>query len=89
MLKGSEQSRHRGVRDPRTVSPWLLSTKWHEHIEGFETTELRNLISFPGKEELQGLPKLVELYFQDATGLLPSTSELTLQKLNTSDPAKT
>jgi hypothetical protein len=74
--------------DHRSISPWLLTTRWHEHIEGYQIKELIDLIAFPNENEFPGLKTAVIRYFQAATNLLPSLSELTLQILNSEDPIK-
>jgi hypothetical protein len=74
--------------DHRSISPWLLTTRWHQHIEGYQINELINLIAFPNQNEFPGLKTVVIRYFQDATNLLTSLSELTLQILNSEDPIK-
>ena len=76
------------MTDHRSISPWLLTTRWHEHIEGYQVNELINLIAFPKENEFPGLKTVVIQYFQEATNLLPSLSELTLQILNSADPVK-
>jgi len=72
----------------RSISPWLLTTCWHEHIEGYKTQELLELIAVPKEEEFPGLKGLVLRYMEHATCLITVTAELSLQRLNTSDPAK-
>ena len=75
--------------DARNVSPWLKTTKWHEHVEAYDHKELLKLVAPPGAKEFSGLQDAVEEYFEEATDMLESMQELTLQKLNTPDPAKT
>jgi hypothetical protein len=65
-----------------------MSTKWHLHVEGLDTSELLRLIAIPDEKEFPGLKKLVLEYMQQATDLIPSTMELSLQRLNTPDPMK-
>jgi hypothetical protein len=72
----------------RSISPWLLSTRWHEHIEGYETLELLELVAVPKEGEFPGLKGLLFQYMEHATALIPITAELLLQRLNTGDPAK-
>jgi hypothetical protein len=72
----------------RNISPWLLSTRWHEHVQPYDAAELLQLIKTPSKNELQELRNLVTLYMENAVSLIKHTSELTLQKLNTADPQK-
>jgi hypothetical protein len=73
----------------RSISPWLLATGWHTHIQGYETKELLSLISIPKEDEFPGLKNLVRTYMLKATDLMDSTDDLCLQHLNTADPAKT
>lgn len=73
----------------RAVTPWLLSTKWHLHIDGHDPAELMALVKPLTKREEFRLVDLVHQYFQKATDLIDHTDELTLQHLNTPDPTKT
>jgi hypothetical protein len=73
----------------RSISPWLLFTGWHIHIQDYETKELLSLISIPKEDEFPGLKNLVRTYMLKATDLMDSTDDLCLQYLNTADPAKT
>jgi hypothetical protein len=75
--------------DARSVSPWLLTTHWHEHVQGYSVEELLKLISLPREEEFPGLRGALLLYLQEAQDLMPQISELVLQRINTSNPAKT
>jgi hypothetical protein len=85
---------HEAARDqPRTVntrmvSPWLLTTKWHEHTRGYSVPELRRLVQYP-KKDLVGLRDFVIHLLRHASDLIEQCSELILQRLNTPDPAKT
>jgi hypothetical protein len=79
----------RNQEDHRCISPWLLTTKWHEHVQGYDVKELCNLIAFPSKVEYPGLSTAVQEYFAEATDEMESLQELTLQTLNTADPVKT
>jgi hypothetical protein len=76
------------MTDHRSISPWLLTTRWHEHINGYHIKELIDLIAFPKEAEFPRLKEVVIRYFQEATDLLPSLSELTRQILNSEDPLK-
>jgi hypothetical protein len=89
MAKALEVPRKRSNVDQRSISPWLLSTHWHEHIYGYNAKELCDLASFPNKKEFPGLQEVVHDYFAEATQELCTLQELTLQILNTNDPAKT
>lgn len=73
----------------RMVSPWLMTTKWHEHVQGYNIMELQNLVKSPKNTEFPGLQEAVLWLLQEATRLIGETPELVLQRLNTSDPAKT
>ncbi|KAG1848267.1 hypothetical protein F4604DRAFT_1502194, partial [Suillus subluteus] len=78
-------------QDDRMVSPWLLTTRWHEHTCGHVTEHLRDMVAIPKDDDDEDLLKLKEavgVYFQDALDLLPTTDEITLQRLNSPDPIK-
>jgi len=78
------------ARENRMVSPWLLTTKWHEHVAGHDISMLRKLVEMP-KADDPGMPHLqeaVEEYFRHAQTLLEVTDELILQRLNSPDPIK-
>ena len=79
----------RNQEDQRCISPWLLTTKWHEHVHGYDVAELCNLITYPTKTEYPGLSSSIQKYFAEATDQMESLQELTLQILNTADPVKT
>jgi hypothetical protein len=79
----------RNQEDQRCISPWLLTTKWHEHVHGYDVQELCNLVAFPAKAEYPGLSTAVQEYFGEATDDMETLQELTLQNLNTADPVKT
>lgn len=77
-------------QEKRMVSPWLLTTKWHEHVAGHDVATLRKLVEFP-KVDDPIMPKIahgVETYFDGALRLLEVTDELILQRLNSPDPLK-
>jgi len=73
----------------RQISPWLLSTCWHEHIDGYNTEELRKLVAIPSKTEFPGLHEGLQLLYEFGLEAMDELPELVLQKLNTPDPAKT
>ncbi|KAH9828612.1 uncharacterized protein C8Q71DRAFT_719204, partial [Rhodofomes roseus] len=75
-------------QDSREISPWLLSTHWHEHTAPFSPSQLRHLVLAPSANEFPSLFKTVESYFMDCVGLIEGTDLLVLQKLNTDDPLK-
>jgi hypothetical protein len=89
MAKALEVPRKRSNVDQRSISPWLLSTHWHEHVYGYNVKELCDLVSSPNKKEFPGLQDIVYDYFSEATQDIRTLQELTLQILNTNDPAKT
>jgi hypothetical protein len=76
--------------DARMVSPWLLTTGWHEHLSGQDAKDLMDLVAIPKKYDglMPLLKESVELYYEGALALLSTTDELTLQRLNSPDPAK-
>jgi len=77
-------------QDDREISPWLLTTRWHEHIAGLQPSHLCNFISLP-KDNEEDMPKLrenVKAYFEEALELLSTTDELILKRLNSPDPLK-
>lgn len=74
--------------DARTISPWLLTTKWHEHVKGHDVGELCDLVAFP-KGDIPGLQEAVLYLMRGAVVKIDSFPDLILQHLNTSDPAKT
>jgi hypothetical protein len=77
-------------QDNREISPWLLTTRWHEHIAGLESSHLCKLVCLP-KDNEADMPKLkenVKAYFEEALELLPTTDELILKRLNSPDPVK-
>ncbi|KAG6328002.1 hypothetical protein ID866_11087 [Astraeus odoratus] len=69
--------------DQRLVSPWLLTTRWHEYVESLNTPirELCCQVALPQPQEkdFETLINMVELYFQNAVDLIKSTDELVLQ----------
>ncbi|KAG1759873.1 hypothetical protein EV702DRAFT_1208104 [Suillus placidus] len=38
-------------QDKRMVSPWLLTTKWHEHVAGHDIMTLRKLVQIPKADD--------------------------------------
>ncbi|KAG2037030.1 hypothetical protein BDR03DRAFT_1011159 [Suillus americanus] len=78
-------------QDDCIVSPWLPTTRWHEHTCGHLTGHFHDMVVIPKDDDDEDLLKLkdaVKVYFQDALDLLPTTDEITLQRLNSSDPIK-
>jgi hypothetical protein len=78
------------IPNARMISPWLMRTGWHQHLEPYRAheTELRSLVAMPKDDELLWLHKRVYEYFLMATGLIEDTDELVLQTLNSTDPEK-
>lgn len=76
--------------DARMVSPWLLTTGWHEHLSGRDAKDLMDLVAIPKKNDapMALLKESVEAYYEGALALVSTTDELTLQRLNSPDPAK-
>ncbi|KAG2126628.1 uncharacterized protein EDB93DRAFT_1096999 [Suillus bovinus] len=77
-------------QEKRMVSPWLLTTKWHEHVAGYDVAALRMLVALPKADDhtMPNLMQAVEEYFESALVLLDITDELILQRLNSPDPLK-
>ena len=73
----------------RQISPWLLTTRWHEHFAGYDPEELRQLVAKPKKDEFPGLHNVVNNLFKLGLEIMDNCPELVLQRLNTPDPAKT
>jgi hypothetical protein len=78
------------TRESRMVSPWLMATKWHEHVAGHDVSMLRKLVEIPKVDdaEMPHLQDAVEEYFRHAQTLFEVTDELILQRLNSPDPIK-
>ncbi|KAI6009128.1 hypothetical protein EDC04DRAFT_2964128 [Pisolithus marmoratus] len=76
--------------DGRMVSPWLLTTRWHEHMAGKDIKKLCSLVALPKNNDgdIPGLRDAVEAYYEKALSLLDKTGELVLQRLNSPDPMK-
>ncbi|KAI5996052.1 hypothetical protein EDC04DRAFT_2612929 [Pisolithus marmoratus] len=76
--------------DGHMVSPWLLTTQWHEHMAGKDIKKLCSLVALPKNNDgdIPGLRDAVEAYYEEALSLLDRTGELVLQRLNSPDPMK-
>jgi len=76
--------------DDRTVSPWLLTTRWPEHFATYDLSKLRKLVEFPSRNEdfLARLEKGVLAVMQGGLGYIVKTPVLVLQELNSPDPVK-
>lgn len=83
-----EEMKERLVPNARMVSPWLMRTGWHKHVEGKDVAALCQLVALPEANEFPGLQQAVLKYFEQATDLLEETDELVLQRLNSADPTK-
>jgi len=78
-----------GLLNARGISPWLLSCQWHLHLATYDPAELMELVRPLREKEMSRLVVLVHRYYLEATDLIKHTDDLTLQHLNTPDPAKT
>ncbi|KAJ7105805.1 hypothetical protein C8R44DRAFT_942367 [Mycena epipterygia] len=92
-FKSFEWRDHRPAEIPnaRMISPWLMRTRWHEHILPYRphSAELRELVAIPNSHDpLAALHESVTQYFFRATALIDGTDELVLQKLNSKNPDK-
>lgn len=75
--------------DAGAISPWLLATGWHIHIQPYKADELCNLIATPKNEgRLDKLGDAVQSLLNHANNIMTVTSTLVLQKINISDPIK-
>ncbi|KAF9461605.1 hypothetical protein BDZ94DRAFT_1371120 [Collybia nuda] len=74
--------------DPRLISPWLRSTKWHQLIKGKDVGRLRSLVAAVTDSEFPGLVSAIHMLFMGSTEMLDHMPELFLQRLNTPDPTK-
>ncbi|KAJ7110415.1 hypothetical protein C8R44DRAFT_883572 [Mycena epipterygia] len=92
-FKSFEWRDHRPAEIPNTrmISPWLMRTRWHEHILPYRphSAELREFVAIPTSHDpLAALHESVTQYFSWATALIDGTDELVLQKLNSKNPDK-
>lgn len=80
--------------DPRMVSPWLHSTRWHVCLVPRTTRQdidaLRSLVALPtaGEGWLKGLKEALRVYFEAALTLIDKTDVLVLKRLNSPDLLK-
>lgn len=77
------------TKDARLISPWLLSTKWHQFVANLDTSALRALVALPKPSEFPGLSTTVKFYCARNLELIAQIDMITLQHLNTPDPMKT
>ncbi|KAI6016201.1 hypothetical protein EDC04DRAFT_2608529 [Pisolithus marmoratus] len=82
-------------KDNWLVSPWLLTTHWHEWAWRLRkpTEELCAMVtpprpSLPKEEHYKTLVETIKLYFEEAVPMINSMDELVLQWLNSPDPTK-
>lgn len=72
----------------RAISPWLLASGFHLHVETFNKTELMALVAGGLDTKTAKIRKVVRKYYFKAADLLPVTPELVKQMLNSPDPPK-
>lgn len=77
-----------GPPEARAVSAWLLSNRWHEFTADLKPSDVAAWIAPPAKNEFPGLSSVLTEYMEKCVGLIKVTDEITLQRLNTEDPAK-
>ena len=46
--------------DPKQVSPWLLATRWHLHVNPYPQEHLIQLVALPVKGKEPSLDRLSE-----------------------------
>lgn len=86
--KSFVKSNSKQLPNARLVSPWLMCTRWDEHVLGKNLEELSMLVALPKENEFHGLAKVVKAYFDKATDLLDAVDELVLQHLSSAHPTK-
>jgi hypothetical protein len=73
--------------DMRQLTPFLLQTRWHDHVRGHDPRALVDLVAAPaGRDDWHGLGAAVERYLRTATEYLPALSDWTLRGLNSPRP---
>ncbi|KAF8238364.1 hypothetical protein L208DRAFT_1375265 [Tricholoma matsutake] len=70
------------------VSPWLMQTGWHTHVQPYDVSQLHKPVMMPDADLFVGLHDTILAYGNHATDLLDETDELVLQQINTADPEK-
>jgi Protein of unknown function (DUF3505). len=88
-IRDADKKGGESALNARQVTPWLLTTRWHEHVAGYETGELKALVAHPKRTEFPRLLEAIKHLFEGAICLIDETPELVLQRLNTPDPDKT
>lgn len=77
----------RTAPNARLISPWLNRTRFHILVEGYNTEELRHLVSLPKKgTDLAWVHSLVLSYMEDSSALVEFTQLQSLQRINSYDP---
>ena len=91
------QQQRATTRSARKISPWLLRTKFHTHVDGYDKAVLRKLVAHPDVNgnrrdnndndlpELKILPDAVYTFFDKCTDLLEEIDELVLCQLLTTN----
>ncbi|KAI5996590.1 hypothetical protein F5J12DRAFT_785376 [Pisolithus orientalis] len=76
--------------DGHMVSPWLLTTQWHEHLAGKNIKQQCGLVMLPKADDglIPGLKEVVQAYYQKALSLLEHTGEIVQKRLNSPNPMK-
>lgn len=74
----------------RLINPLLRRTQWHAQVKPFDRDALLHHARFPSapEREFGDLVLTVTQYYERALGCLPSTDELVLQLVNTSEPER-
>ena len=73
--------------DVRQISPWHVTTRWHEYLSCYQSLDLPAMIQIPPAFEgpFSILP-IVKQYYEHAYALIPFTSQLSRQILATENP---
>lgn len=72
----------------RRISPFLKRTRWPLITEGYSVKRLRETAALPRNDSLPGLQRTITKYFESAMAKITELDDLSLQKLNTPNPAK-
>ena len=75
--------------DSRMVTPWLLSTRWHEKTSGLDPAVVSDWVKVPSDEPFAKLRDGYTDYLKAAIDFISCTEDLVLQRLHTDDPDKT
>jgi hypothetical protein len=73
--------------DARALSSWMKYTNWHDHVEGYHSSELIALVAMPGKDEthLAKLAEAVTAFYDMGYGFIDDSNTLLLQMLKSED----